>query len=169
MKRKIYLLFGVLLCCCIVVNAQKKAQADVYIFLHTECPISQAAVPAVNHLVKKYPHIGFFSVFTHWDTKKQVDVFAKTYNLLSATKHDKKHVLVNAWSVTTTPEVVMLNRQGAILYRGLLDDSFVTLGKKRDSASNVYLENAIREYLLSGSVSTPYTIPVGCRIESLNK
>lgn len=162
-------MLGVLLCCCIAASAQKKAQADVYIFLHTECPISQAAVPAVNRLIEKYPDVRFFSVFTHWDTKKQVGVFAKTYNLLSATKHDKKHLLVHAWSVTTTPEVVMLNRQGAILYRGLLDDSFAALGKRRDSVSNFYLENAIREYLFSGSVSTPYTKPVGCRIENLDK
>lgn len=167
MKRAKFLFFIFFLCCCATLAAQKKAPLEAYIFLNTECPISQAAVPAINSLVTKYNDLRFVSVFTGWDTKDQVEVFVKKYRLLSTIKHDKKHMLVDGWSVTTTPEVVLVNKKGFVLYRGLLDNSFAAPGQKRNGVTISYLDSAIRDYRVSGKIVLSYTTPVGCRIEPI--
>ncbi len=145
--------------------AQKNELLKAYIFFHTECPISQAYIPTINHLMEKYPSLKIISVFTKWDNKYEVAAFLSKYNLQTCIIHDKKHKLVNKYSATTTPEVVLINKQKEIIYQGLIDNHFISLGKKRETPTISYLDSAFLSYKFNQKIKIASTVPIGCKIE----
>ncbi len=151
------------------IHAQEGKSLKAYIILNTECPISQNAVQIVNDLKIKYPHIKFVSVFTAWDKKHEIDLFRKKYNLVTEIIHDKKHKLIMQLAALKTPEVFLLNPNKKIIYEGAISNQYVALGARKKGKISSYLEDAIKDYLLTGFVRTSKTIAVGCRIEDLKK
>lgn len=148
-------------------GVQETKSVVAYVFLSTECPISQAAVPSINMLAKKYPLVQFRAVFTFWDPVPQVHAFASKYSLGVPAICDEQHKLIQQWEVTTTPEVILLDGQQKLVYRGLLDNGYVALGQKRSTPITNYLDSALFELSSAGRVSLPFTKPVGCKIEPI--
>jgi ABC-type uncharacterized transport system ATPase subunit len=65
---------------------------------------------------------------------------------------------------TVTPEVILMNQQGEVIYRGAIDDWVSDLGKKKLVVSNEYLKTAIKQYLQNQTVSIKSVEPIGCLI-----
>jgi hypothetical protein len=73
--------------------------------------------------------------------------------------------------VTTTPEAaVFVPRNGALreVYRGRIDDRYLSLGTERPQATHHDLEEAIRAVLAGKLVPQPGGPPVGCSIVTLH-
>ena len=63
------------------------------------------------------------------------------------------------------PEVVLVNAQGQVLYRGKIDDRAVSTGVTRPVAKINYLKDAINQLYQGQKITTPTTRAQGCYIE----
>ncbi|MFN8345061.1 MAG: redoxin domain-containing protein [Spirosomataceae bacterium] len=148
------------------VSTPSKAQGRLLIFYDTECPICQKSSTRLQEMYVKYGHnVAFKAVFSTKSLKKSdVKAFNKEYDFTLPYVIDRKHRLVEQYDAKTTPEVVLLNKNGEEIYRGAIDNQFFGLGKYRPKTTEFYLQNAL-EALQNGQPVHPKTTEaVGCLI-----
>jgi hypothetical protein len=80
---------------------------------------------------------------------------------------DTKHLLVQAAGATVTPEAVVIAPGGKIVYRGRIDNTYVTWGARRPEATERDLRAALDAVLQGRPVAAPRTKAVGCFITPL--
>jgi 23S rRNA (guanosine2251-2'-O)-methyltransferase len=78
---------------------------------------------------------------------------------------DQNHDFVKRFKFKMYPEVVLVNAQGQVVYRGKIDDRAVSTGVVRSVAKNYYLKEAINQLYQGQKITTPTTRAQGCYIE----
>ena len=159
-------LFGALLFASFVCPPRPPS-LTVYVFLNTECPISQQYVRTLSTLHKQYAvNATFVALFpSKTDSPRLVQQFRNEYGLSFAGKPDVKTTMARQLRAHVTPEVVVLDATGRVRYRGAIDNYFFDLGKHRPAATQHYLRDALNELLANEAVAVPETEAVGCLIE----
>jgi len=138
-----------------------------YVFLAEGCPICQSITPALNKLHTVYSNknlkiIGLFPSAISSDSSRQA--FADKFKIGFQLMNDREGHYVQKFGASITPEVILLDASKQnIIYRGLIDDSFAAVGKRRKISKNQYLRNAIEKYLTTFE-SSEFTHPIGCKI-----
>lgn len=142
------------------------AALHLFIFLSPECPLSQNYSLVLNALQKKFsPELRLYGIIPGRTYSEQtVRQFTGDYKLLFPVWIDLAKELSDYVQATVTPEVVLLNKSGALVYRGAIDDWAAALGQKKVKARVHYLEDAIKAYLQKKEVPVKKTAPVGCLI-----
>ena len=82
--------------------------------------------------------------------------------------HDRKRGLVALLGATTTPEAFVLRREGeqwVVVYRGLIDNLYADVGRRRRNATAYYVREAIDAAVAKQPVKMPVRAPIGCLIE----
>lgn len=143
----------------------------VYLFLLESCPISKSITLELKELYKEFHNKGitFVGLFpnTGWSKDSSIQEFGKTYQLPLELKLDENQAFTKQFSATVTPEVVVVrNHDQRVLYRGKVDNSFESVGKRRQSVTHRYLYNALQSILQHRPVAPSETKPVGCFILS---
>jgi mono/diheme cytochrome c family protein/thiol-disulfide isomerase/thioredoxin len=145
----------------------KDNKAVVIVFVGTECPLSNAFVPVLAALHKEYAPRGvaFLGVNANrQDTPDRVAAHAREHGVPFPVLKDVGNRLADRLEARRTPEAVVLDPAGHVLYRGRIDDQFgigyVRPGKptRRDLAA------ALDEVLAGRPVSVPATPVAGCLI-----
>jgi peroxiredoxin len=144
----------------------------VYIFLSETCPICQSSTLELKELYKGYDEQGieFIGLFpnTKLSDEGSIRKFAKKYSLPFDLKPDKGQEIAKQLSASTTPQVfVVRNSDKAILYKGKIDNSFESIGKRRGVVTEHYLKQALENILHNQPVNPAETKPVGCFITKL--
>lgn len=139
----------------------------VYVFLNTECPISQQYARRLSALSRQYAlSVRFVALFpSKTDTPRLIQAFGKDYGLTFPGKPDVGAKLARQLRARVTPEVVVLDTTGRIRYRGAIDDWYVALGKHRSDVTEPYLLNALTALMAGNEVTVRETEAVGCLIE----
>jgi thiol-disulfide isomerase/thioredoxin len=139
----------------------------VLVFLSTECPLCNRAVPDLNALSQRHAgKVRFFAVNPERDrTAAQVLAHDREYALAFPTLLDPQQALAKAAGATVTPEAVVLDSSGAVLYRGRLDDRAADFGKVRARPRREDLRLAVEEALAGRPISVPETPVLGCYIQ----
>ena len=101
-------------------------------------------------------------------TSEEVVSHAKEYKIQYALTIDKSHRLVSALGAKITPEVFVLNRSGAVVYRGRVDDTYVEIGVRRSRVTKHDLADAIEATLIGKKPKVERTEAVGCIIPKLS-
>lgn len=140
----------------------------VLLLLSPECPLCQNYAPTTAKLKLKYPGVVFYGIVpgAAYSTK-EVAEFSQKYKVNFPVLIDKNHLLTKYIKGTTTPEVLVINRMGAITYRGLIDNWAVSLGKKRQIITENYLDDALSQLMTTKTSIYKETKPVGCLINDL--
>lgn len=143
-----------------------EAQGRLFVFYDTECPICQKSSKRLQEMYEKYgQNVAFKVVFSTKSLKKSdVKQFNKEYNFTVPYVIDRKHLLVEQYDAKTTPEVVLLDKEGVEVYRGAIDNQFFGLGKYRPKITEFYLQNALEALQNGQPISTRTTEAVGCLI-----
>ncbi|MDW8263242.1 MAG: redoxin domain-containing protein, partial [Phycisphaerales bacterium] len=143
------------------------------VFLGTECPVANKSIVKLNYLSRSFakgnwsarlygvlsdPRIG----------RKQAQDWAKERAVAFPIILDTSGELAMALQPTHTPEAFVLDRTGAVVYRGRIDDTFPQLGKQKHDATRYDLAGAVTDVLHGRPVKVPRTEPVGCLFESWN-
>jgi hypothetical protein len=150
------------------------ARAVVLFFAASDCPISNRYIPEVERLTKQFEPLGVKVWFVYpnpGDNANVVRAHDREYSITASTALDNTQSLARMAQVTTTPEAaVFVPRNGALreVYRGRIDDRYLSLGTERPQATHHDLEEAIRAVLAGKLVPQPGGPPVGCSIVTLH-
>ena len=96
------------------------------IFLGTECPLVKIYLPKLGMISENFQDlVDVIGVNANsQDTRKEVNTFVKNNKISFPVYKDPKGQLATALGATRTPEALIINRQGDILYRGRIDDQY---------------------------------------------
>jgi hypothetical protein len=150
------------------------AQAVVLFFAASDCPVSNRYIPEIERLTKQFEPLGVKVWFVYpnpGDNPNVVRAHDREYSITASTALDNTQSLTRMAQVTTTPEAaVFVPRNGALreVYRGRIDDRYLSLGTERPQATHHDLEEAIRAVLAGKLVPQPGGPPVGCSIVTLH-
>lgn len=137
----------------------------VYVFLGTDCPISQDYIGVLNDMNIRYnDKVAFIGLIPGEVSGSDIQQFKDEYQVKFHIDSDKDMALTKNYHVHTTPEVVLVDSKNLVQYQGAIDNWFYALGKHRSSATEYYLLNAIDELLSGNNVKVARTQAVGCII-----
>ena len=168
----------VLLCLCLMSGLQancqkqlrkisKEAAVTVVIFLSEDCPISQKYIPALNTIQRKYDDndVRIHAIIPGKIKKGELAKFKEEYGITFPITSDKKYLMVQLLSATTTPEAFMFDKNLDLKYRGAIDNWFYELGGYRQDVTEDYLIDGIDAILAGADPEKPSTLAVGCLIQ----
>ena len=143
----------------------------VVVFTGTECPVNTYYMPRLKELQAKYAAKGvqFLAINSNpQDSVADVAEHAKQEGITFPVLKDADQKVVELLQAERTPEVVVLDAQRTIRYRGRIDDQF-GVGFRRPHPSRRDLVEALDEILAGKPVSVSRTPVAGCRIARLKK
>jgi hypothetical protein len=142
-------------------------KAAVFIFVAVDCPISNSYAPEINRIMKasKDKKLDFYIVYSDAnlspaDAKKHM----KQYGYACPGLMDTGQALAKKLKAGVTPEAVVVDPHGKVLYQGRIDNWYEDFGKQRYNATKHDLQDALDEILAGKKVTTPVTKAVGCPI-----
>lgn len=145
----------------------KPSKLTVFVLLSPECPLSKNYIPVLNKLVKKN-HAAFYGIIPgNAYSAKEVAAFSKEFKADFSIFIDKSKKLTTTLRGTTTPECILVNEDGTIHYRGLIDNWAYSLGKQRKVVTERYLEDALSRIHAGKPILVSTTKPVGCLINDM--
>lgn len=153
------------------INKKQKAISlssplNLFVFLSPECPLCKNYSVSLNRIQKQYEDdlniIGIVPGKAY--STKEVKQYISDYKINFSVYIDSQKELTSYVKGTVTPEVILINSQGNLIYRGAIDDWVQELGKKKLKPQELYLETAISQYLKGESITQRSTIPKGCLI-----
>jgi peroxiredoxin len=142
----------------------------VYIFLSESCPICQSVTIELKKLHQQFgplqvEFIGLFPDGILSDAQTRA-AFGKKYGLSFPMQLDSGQLFTRRFHAEITPEVVVVNNETeTILYRGKVDNSFASLGRRRTVVTEHYLRNALESWMAGKKILLSETQPVGCIIQ----
>jgi hypothetical protein len=148
-----------------------KRAAVALVFLAAECPLSRAALPALDAFAARYskegaPRIALRGVVPRETTgSPALKAMRREQGIRFPLLGDPDLALAKALGARVTPEVVLLDSAGRVLYRGAIDDRAGDLRRKRPRATRVHLDSAAAQWGAGRPVEPAATRAVGCFIE----
>lgn len=142
-------------------------QAVALIFLDPECPNCQKYGATFRALDSAFSsqQVALVGVFPFSSQKKEsIQRFVTDYTFKFPQVLDSDHDWVKATGVNTTPEAVLITKEGDILYRGAVNNWFYDLGQYRRQVTKHYLVDAVHSFLNEKPVQTSETEAIGCLI-----
>jgi hypothetical protein len=138
----------------------------------TDCPVSNGYATEIQSVCSDYRARGVACAMIYEDvhvTAADVRRHADEYryrNIPAAIDADAS--LAGRVHATVTPETVVIDRTGAVRYRGRIDNSYVALGRPRTVTVHD-LRDALAAVIAGKPVATPVTEPIGCFIVPANQ
>src|SRR6516162_1060277 len=141
--------------------------AAVLIFYWHDCPICNGYAPEINRIFLSYTNFAFYVVQVDPElTATAAKAHAREYQLRPPVLLDPQHRLVSIVRATVTPEAILLGKDGKELYRGRIDNLYAALGKKRSSATQHDLRDALDAITAGHSVKNRQTKAIGCLLST---
>ena len=138
----------------------------LFIFLSPECPLCKRYSSFLKNLYQQYHvNIEFYGIipgkaYSADEVKKYKEEYTIPFSLLI----DENKELSNYLQASVTPQVILLNSNYEMVYKGAIDNLLIQLGKQRVKATEDFLVNAISRSLHNEKISVKRTKAVGCRI-----
>jgi hypothetical protein len=144
-------------------------ETNLIFFVSADCPVSARYAPEIDRIAANYAARGVRSWLVYADltaTIPSVRENLKAFHPDSKTPAiiDAGFLLTTAADATITPEAAIYTPSGRV-YRGRIDDLYVSIGKSRREAIHHDVRDALDAILAGRSVATPQTDAVGCFIE----
>lgn len=138
----------------------------VLAFLGVDCPLANQYAPRLVEIAREFDSKGV--VFLAIDANQQdgataMGRFAKANDIPFPFLKDVGNSLADRLKVERTPEVLVLDAQRVIRYRGRIDDQYA-IGVHRATPGRRHLALALEELGAGKEVSVASTEPAGCRI-----
>lgn len=139
------------------------------VFLSTECPIANGALPALARLHRRFAAAGadLFGVVSDPTVSRAAAMrhfagFGVPFPVL----FDASGHLRGALGPTHVPEAFVIDSAGGLVYRGGIDNAWEAVGRRRPQAEKHFLADALEAALAGRAPPVPRTPPVGCPIET---
>lgn len=154
-------------------------KATVFLFVRTDCPISNRYAPLVRRIYEKYSPQGvaFWLVYLdRSESAKTIERHRREFDYRCGALRDPQHALVKLTGARVTPEAAVFvpeepsgsgARRLRMIYRGRIDDQYVDFGVAHPAPTTHDLENILEEIALGKTVQPSTTRAVGCFISDL--
>ena len=144
--------------------------ANVLFFVSGDCPISNSYAPEIQRLCGQYAPKGVGCSLLYEDlppdsmaVRKHRDEYGyRGRGIPAAVEGDR--TIARAAHASITPQAVVVDRTGAIRYRGRIDNLYAALGTPRQRVTAHDLGDALDAVLAGRPVVTPETPALGCAI-----
>lgn len=146
------------------------ARATVFLFLRSDCPISNRYAPEVRRLHKKFAGSGIAFWLVYVDPAESVEAIRlhmADYQYRLGALRDPRHSLVMLTGATVTPEAAIFTPGRKLSYRGRIDNRYVEYGKARRSATTHDVERVLQAIIDGRAVKAKTTPAIGCFISDL--
>ena len=151
---------------------RERGHIAVVIFTRTDCPISNRFAPEIRRLDETYRPRGVDFFLVYVDPREDAPTIRRhlaEYQYACEGLRDPEHALVAYCHATATPEGVVFDPQGTIVYQGRISDQFVEVGSAKPQAAQHDLADAIEATVLGRPVAVAQTRAVGCAIADLKE
>ncbi len=141
----------------------------VFVFLSTECPVSNSYLLPLNRLQQKFSgaKVRMFGVVTDATVKRsEAARHFEDFKLSIPVLFDPAGHVAQVLKPTHVPEAFVLNASNEVVYRGAIDDTWGSVGRRRSRPSKHYLADAIDAARNGRSTLVTKTKPIGCMFES---
>ena len=152
-------------------SQDEPAKPILYLFLSDECIITQYYVPTLNDIWAQYgKDVDMVAIFPNFSSKaKKIQTFYDKYKLTIPYKTDYYKILSRSLGATITPEAILLDTSGKIIYQGRIDNSYVQIGKRRRVVTSHELSDALKSLTNDKEIAIPQTEAIGCFINFSDK
>jgi len=136
----------------------------VFLFVRTDCPISNRYAPTIQELSTQYKKSAeFYLVYpVKSETSEQIRNHMMEFGYKLPALRDPDGGLVKAAETKVTPEAAVFLADGRLLYHGRIDDWYAEFGRSRTTPSTHELSWAL-EAAEAGKPVAVATMPaVGC-------
>jgi peroxiredoxin len=143
--------------------ASHAKKATVLVFLMHDCPVTNATAPELARLAAEFAPKGiqFFGVYAA-ETAEEIAAHRTDYGLPFDGLLDPELKLAKFAGATRAPEAAIISPDGALLYRGRIDDRATKPGTMRPTAKRRDLHLAL-EAVVEGRLPEPrFTASIGC-------
>ncbi len=144
---------------------ESEAHARVFLFVRTDCPISNRYAPELQRLADEFKgrYVDFWLVYSdHAESSAKIRQQIADYKLPGIAILDPKQELARRAEAKVSPQAAVFNHAGQLLYSGRIDDRYADFGKSRTAASTHDLESAITATLEGKPIAHARTRAVGC-------
>lgn len=151
----------------LTVPAQSQQALTVYIFMAEDCPVCNYLGKGLKKLSSDYDdEVKFVAVFPQRRSHiKSASLFKKKYGLsLFEIEIDHDRKITDLYEALVTPEAVVVDSHGSIVYQGRIDNSYAAPGRMRHGRVTEDLRVAIEVLQRGGTVDKPWPEAVGCYI-----
>ena len=148
-------------------KAPAGTKALVFVFVSVECPISNRYAPEVRRLHEKFAAQGVEFSLVYPNPMEPVAAIRrhlKDYSYPMRALRDPRQELARIAGATITPEAAVFDGRGRVLYRGRIDDRYVSLGVERPVATRRDLDEALTDIVAGKAPHQATTQAVGCYI-----
>jgi peroxiredoxin len=139
-------------------------RGTVLYFFASGCPLAKLYTPRIQALASdvRADDIRFVGIASQpTDSLADLETFARTHRLSLPVWKDRNGALAAALGIRRTPEVLVLDAEGRIRYRGRIDDQYQP-GITRSAVSSHDLRDALAQLAAGEIISRPITQPAGC-------
>ena len=167
---------GVVLVSLVAISGGAWAQADLFrlpagvkarvlLFTTIDCPISNRYAPEISRLYQTFigQGIQFSLVFANpADTPGAIAAHVKTFGYTLPVVRDTAQTLVRRAGVTIAPEAAVIDNRGQVVYRGRIDDRYVSFGVDRVTPTRRDLYEALSAVVQGRAIAVAETHAIGC-------
>ncbi len=143
--------------------------AAVYLVLSPECPISNSYLPKLNKLQEYLREQGveLIGVVPAVSASRLViEEFRNKFKVDFPIILDQQQKLCSELQATHTPQAIVVDARGEIVYSGRIDDRFSRIAGQQREMQHDSLRLAIDCFLAGQMPEQSRTTAIGCRIES---
>jgi hypothetical protein len=141
----------------------------VFIFVRTDCPISNRYAPTLQQLGTQHREDATF--FLVYPSKKETpDAIRKhdhEFGYVFAALRDPQHILVKESQAQITPEAAVFDAGRRLIYHGRIDNLYEDFSHARKFPTTHELADAIEAAIAGKPLSANATPAVGCYISDL--
>jgi len=139
-------------------------KAAVVVFWSGICSHCRRYDDYLNRLPERYPGVGLLAVASRQnESAPMLRVTVAERGLRFPIVHDAERAVAQAWLVSQTPRVFLLDPQCRLLYRGAIDN----FKYPQDPEFVPYLDTAIEALLAGQTPPRAETPSFGCPVESV--
>lgn len=149
--------------------AQGRGKVLVFIFVRTDCPISNRYAPLLQEMNKKYAQQASFRLVfpDRNESTDKIRHYLQDYGYQLPAIRDIDHALVKKTMAKATPEAAVFDAKGELVYHGRIDNLYEHIGQSRRAATTHELAEAIEAASKGLAPPVSSTEAVGCFISDL--
>jgi len=147
-------------------NKSEAQKLMLFIFLSPECPLCKNYSNSLSNLYNKFSkQVNFYGIVPGKAySADEIKKFKQDYNIPFELLVDHDEKLTKYLQAVVTPQVILLNNNFELLYKGAIDNWLQALGKQRVKATEFFLQDALQQSLSNEKILIKRTKAVGCRI-----